>query len=868
LDGGEFAERTEGNYRRRERWIRALDLVLCVLALPTLLPLILLFGLAIKLTSPGPVFYHARRVGQHGKIFFLLKFRSMYLNADRMGPGITVQNDPRVTSIGRLLRRAKLDELPQIFNVLWGDMSIVGPRPEDPRYVEHYKPVERQLLSVRPGITSVASLYYSAEETLLHGEDWERAYLEQILPHKLALDAAYVQEYSVRSYLAIIFASVVKLTGLPKLVEVLTHHIRNRHIFAADLALWAITPIVAWCLLNNQLYLPSAVDSRLVLYMVVATLVKVSVYYGFGLYRRYWQYTGIHDLALLAGANGTITGCLAFGYLVIAQFGLLPTLSIIPTLPIVDGLLSGVVSGSTRLGMRMLNEWMRAHHEFGNRQRVIIAGAGSAGIAALREIRMTPALGMNVIAFLDDDDAKIGTRLHGIPVVGPLAKLEDCLQKYHAEQLVITLPPRSHRSSEEIADICTRCGTKVVEVPAIHELLAGHKIVSDEPRIDIDRLLRRKPVQTDDAAIGSFLTGKIVLITGAGGSIGSELCRQIAHHNPERLLLLGHGENSIFEIGLELRAIFPALQIEQIIADVRDTLRIDQLVAQYRPHVIYHAAAHKHVPLMQRRIEEAIQNNVLGTRNVLRAAERYDVPHFVLISTDKAIKPTSIMGATKRLAELLVQVAALRTGRAYQAVRFGNVLGSRGSVIPIFRRQIAAGGPVTVTHPEMTRYFMTIPEAVQLVLQATVLGQGGEVFVLDMGEPVRILDLAIGLIEMAGIDRQTMDIVFSGVRPGEKLHEELFLEAEHATRTVHEKIFVATPALPLDECTTEAAIGEIISQAQALHSSTVLAQINALLKIQITIAEEPSVQPPEPAVASAAAPVSNGQWQLSPSASG
>ena len=391
------------------------------------------------------------------------------------------------------------------------------------------------------------------------------------------------------------------------------------------------------------------------------------------------------------------------------------------------------------------------------------------------------------------------------------------------------MPSAQIARQQQIADQCSVIGVETYCLPGVYELIAGYKTISPTPKVDLNQLLKRPPVATDKTELAELLADATVLVTGAGGSIGRELCRQIAQLKPGRLILLGHGENSIFEIGMELRLAFPSLPIHQVIADVRDAKRINQVVSRFRPKVIYHAAAHKHVPLMQSNIEEVITNNVQGTLNVLRAAEHYSVENFVLISTDKAINPTSMMGASKRIAELLVEAAAKRSGRAYKAVRFGNVLGSRGSVIPIFQRQIAAGGPVTITHPDMRRYFMTIPEAVQLVLLATVLGHSGEIFVLDMGKPVRIVDLAEGLIQMAGREPGDIEIVFSGIRPGEKLFEELFQATEHYERTKYEKIFVATEQGIVADRPIEDIVAHLVEAAQQLDADDVVRQVKQII---------------------------------------
>lgn len=807
--------------------IRVTDMMICALALPLLAPCFLVIALAIKLTSPGPSLYKAKRVGRHGKLFDLYKFRTMVVDADHRGPAITVQNDPRVTTVGRFLRRVKLDELPQILNVLRGDMSLVGPRPEDPRYVALYTDAQRRLLSVRPGITSPASLHYSAEETLLSGKDWESDYVKRILPHKLAIDADYVQHYSLRNYLSVLFATVVKLLGMPRIVDVITNGVRNRHIFGVDLLLLSITPLTALVLRQAAWrWLPDLLPA-LLLYTVVALIVKLTFFYQAGLYRRYWRYTSMADLGAITTAVALSTLAL-FGIVVVTHPLLKPLdLAIYRTLPLIDGMLTGLVVTGGRLGLRVLDEWRRTSGALRGRCPVIIVGADAAGTLTLRQIKSNPDLDMAVVAFIDDDPAKIDTKIAGVPVVGPTEDVAKHIVQHEIQQVLITAT--NGTDIQEIEKECRALGVKTAQMPGISELLSLDHARRLQESLDFNQLLNRPPTVIDIAEVARLVAGTTVLITGAGGSIGSELCRQLAQLNPASLILLGHGEHSIFQIGLELRTAFPDLCIHQIIADVRDTKRIHQIVDHFRPHIIYHAAAHKHVPLMQASVEEAITNNVLGTRNVLQAAEEHGVPYFVLISTDKAINPTSMMGASKRIAELLVQMSAQRSGRTYQVVRFGNVLGSRGSVIPIFQRQIAAGGPVTITHHEMTRYFMTIPEAVQLVLQATVLGEGGEIFVLDMGEPVRILDLARGLIQMAGYRAEEIDITFSGIRPGEKLHEDLFRATEHHRRTTHNKIFVATECVPFDGVVRENQIAHLIVLAQQLQTDEVIHQVNQII---------------------------------------
>lgn len=792
--------------------VRSLDVAASGLGLLLLSPAFLLIGMLIKLSSPGPVFYRARRVGRYGRPFKLYKFRSMRLDADRQGPGVTVKDDPRVTRVGRFLRRTKLDELPQLINVFLGQMSLVGPRPEDPRYVAMYTPEQRQLLTVRPGITSTASLRYKAEEEMLLGEQWEMVYRGEILPHKLALDLAYLEKRNFWTDLALIMQTVGLVSDGRQYLS-LVLGLRNRHFLMLDLLALLVLPALALTLrLDGPSWWPRLIPA-LLFYILAALLVKLPIFINLGLYQRYWRYASVNDLFRVGLAVCLST--LALTALFFAAYPLLGRSGLVMfrTVPVIDGLLTLLAVSGSRFGVRMVYHWQRRYQHPGG-QRVLVIGAGEAGIQVVRELRTNPQLKLAPVAFVDDDPAKIGTEVQGLPVVGRSGDIPVLVERYHIEQIVLAMPSVPLPRQRKIYEICENTGLFIYSLPGMYELLAGHKTVSRIPQIDIRRLLHREPVVTDQSEVAESLRGQVVLVTGAGGSIGSELCRQIARFQPAELILLGHGENSIFEINMDLGLSFPGLVTRPVIVDVRDRTRLDWVISTYRPSAVFHAAAHKHVPFMQDNVSEAITNNVLGTRNVVSAAERYGVKRLVLISSDKAVNPSSIMGATKRVAELLVVGAARRSGQAYMAVRFGNVLGSRGSVIPVFQRQIATGGPITITDPNMRRYFMTIPEAVQLVLQASVLGSGGEVYVLDMGQPVRILDLATDLIKMSGLEPgRDIQITYTGVRPGEKLYEELFLTGETYCRTRHDKIFVAKEGRGVDGEAMEQTISELIDLA-------------------------------------------------------
>jgi FlaA1/EpsC-like NDP-sugar epimerase len=411
---------------------------------------------------------------------------------------------------------------------------------------------------------------------------------------------------------------------------------------------------------------------------------------------------------------------------------------------------------------------------------------------------------------VDDDPDKRSLRLCGLPVLGSLDEIPALIERYHVRELIIAMPEARGSVVRGVVKAARAAGVHTRTVPGVYEILSEQVSLSALREVGIQDLLRREPIQTDLDQVRSLATGETVLVTGAGGSIGSELCRQLARLEPAQIVLLGHGENSIFDILAELAEQFPTVTAVPVIADVRDRERLRQVFAQYRPYSVFHAAAHKHVPLMEGNMAEAVTNNVLGTKNVAELAAEFWAEHLVLISTDKAVRPTNVMGATKRVAEQIVQEIAEAHERKFVAVRFGNVLGSRGSVVPTFLRQIHKGGPVTVTHPEMRRYFMTIPEAVQLVLQAGAIGRGGEVFVLDMGEPVKVLDLATDLIRLSGLEVGTdIEIRFTGARPGEKLFEELFFDSESAIPTDHPKVLRAkNGALPIGLSTVVDALVE------------------------------------------------------------
>jgi len=618
----------------------------------------------------------------------------------------------------------------------------------------------------------------------------------------------------------------------------------NRYyVVAGDLLLTIATILISFALrLEGSFfffYLPVAY------WMIgISIVVKPVIYSLFGLYRRLWAYASTRELILIGYTVTIASGFLTVFTIFFYSLGLIK-----PGLPrsilIIDWLLSIMAIGGFRLALRLISENRGPASQVlhaGSRKNVIIIGAGDAGALVVREMQKNPQLNLLPIGYLDDAVEKQKQQIYGVHVVGTLDDLGRVLNSRHVDEVIIAIPSAGGNIVRKVSDICRLKGVAFRTMPGIFELIGGNVSVNRLREVDITDLLRRQPVRLDIGLVGASLRDKRILVTGAGGSIGRELCRQIALWQPASLVILGHGENSIFETLLELMNEHSTLSIHPVIADIRDLPRIQKIFESLNPQVVFHAAAHKHVPLMEANIEDAITNNIVGTKNVVEAAIASKVERLVMISTDKAIRPINVMGATKRLGEMIVLEAAQRSGSAFSIVRFGNVLGSRGSVVPLFKNQIAKGGPVTITHPEMTRYFMTIPEAVHLVLQAAAMGNGGEVFLLNMGKPVRILDLAEDLIRLSGLEPgKDIEITFTGIRPGEKLSEDLWEEGVHYQPTAHPEVF----RMADEENINDLSLSVTINQLQSLSKSGNISAILDLLDSAIPSANVRMMSSPD-----------------------
>lgn len=557
---------------------------------------------------------------------------------------------------------------------------------------------------------------------------------------------------------------------------------------------------------------------------IINIFVTLIIFYIFRLYNSVWRYASDTELVNVAIA---VAICAAMQPVI---FWLLNT-RVPKSFPFFYAFFMAIFTGGVRFSyrfLRMVQNRRLNHYKTPDRQNYMIVGAGASGNAILQEIQSSRYLSMRVACFIDDNPGCQGKYLRGVPIVGGRDKIAENVEKYDIDEIIIAIPSASRSTLKPILEICKETGCRIQILPGMYQIIKGDVNVSNLREVQIEDLLGRDPIEVNVDEIIGYVQNKTVLVTGGGGSIGSELCRQIAGHGPKRLIILDIYENNAYEIQQELKQSHPGLDLVVLIGSVRNTMRVEEIFREYRPDIVYHAAAHKHVPLMEDSPNEAIKNNVFGTLKVAVAADRYGVGKFVMISTDKAVNPTNIMGASKRICEMVIQNMNRKSKTEYVAVRFGNVLGSNGSVVPLFKKQIEQGGPVTVTHPDIIRYFMTIPEAVSLVLQAGAYARGGEIFVLDMGEPMKILDLAKNMIKLSGyrVD-EDIKIEFTGLRPGEKMYEELLMREEGLKETANRMIYIGKP-IEYDDQLFEEQLGRL-QEASLKESQDIRALVREIV---------------------------------------
>jgi FlaA1/EpsC-like NDP-sugar epimerase/lipopolysaccharide/colanic/teichoic acid biosynthesis glycosyltransferase len=800
---------------------RALDFLCAAVGLFVVAPLFTAVAIAIRLDSPGPVFFRQRRMGRHLRPFQMYKFRTMVQNASEIGPGITVGRDQRITRVGHFLRRTKIDELPQLWNVLRGDMSLVGSRPELEHYVMMYAQDYRTILKARPGITDVASIVYRDESELLaQSHDPEETYVHVVLPDKIRMARHYTREASLLHDLRLIATTLIYLIYPDKAFDRMLGTLSRRRVVIAAIVqavLFAVANLLAF-----RLRFDGAIpknDYHLFLQTVgLVVLIRMAWAHAFGLFRGVWRFTGVRDLENILATTTLSTLTVWLMIWTVPAFSPYSRAVIV-----LDWVLCNCLLGGARMARR-LHETLK--NEALLRKKVLVVGCGDSTEPVLRDIANNRFKDYRVIGLVNGDRSLKGMRIHNVPVLGARDDLEKILQESDPDEVIIACSSGPTDRREEIVDSCRKSGKPFRIVPDLRDVLIGREIPEITRSFEADDLLFREPIRSNGSDMPSRFAGRPVMITGAGGSIGSEITRQIAACRPSRLVLFEKHENSLYEIERTLRQAGYGAEIEPVIGDVTDPQRVDKVMSRFKPEFVFHAAAYKHVPMMQRNAREAYKTNVIGTRIVAEAAIRHGAANFVLISTDKAVEPVSVMGMTKRIAELTIQGLQNGSGTRLCTVRFGNVLESSGSVIPLFREQIERGGPVTVTHPEATRLFMTIPEAVQLILNAATLGKGGEVFVLDMGKPVRILDMAHALVRLYGFrPGRDIRIVFTGLRPGEKLYEKLFNDNEQIWKTAHPKILMATTGAAEEEKREE-----VRSLTRAVASAT---RVNTLADVQL-----------------------------------
>ena len=774
------------------------------LGLVILSPVFLIIYILIRLESKGGGFYIQERIGKGGKPFGLFKFRSMRIDSDKQGLITIGEHDDRITRLGYFIRRYKLDELPQLWNVLKGDMSLVGPRPEVKKYVDLYDEEQRKVLSVKPGITDYASIEYVNENEILgNADDPDKVYIEQVMPDKIKLNMKYIKNQNILEYFKIIFLtfkSIMSLGSLSKLA--------NWYFNKMSLPFWCIifmdcTIVFLSYLIVYQQY-NSGKDALVIIEQLIKNIIFYLIFYaiGFKVFRTYsgiLRYSSFIDLkkigyamvlALLMtlGAQQLLSGFNTFSY-------------ITPVYIIVATILATCALWMIRIAVKTIYDISLASIDS---KYCYIYGVKNGGIAIAKHIRSENPVRFDLRGFISDDKVEADKILMGVKVHRLDEQLIETMVDEGIEALIVTpSKANSFRNNEQLQDELIKAGIHIYmtqqakEWNTIDATDANHNDVQPQLKeINIEDLLPRDEIVVDMKSIATQINDYTIMITGAAGSIGTELVKQIAYMGPKKLILIDQAETPMHDLSLMLMKNFPQIQADTIVNTICNKKRMEAVFSKYKPEYVFHTAAYKHVPMMEDNPSSSVYNNVYGTKIIADLSVKYFVKKFVMVSTDKAVNPTNVMGCSKRICEIYVQSLdkAIKDGRImgitqFVTTRFGNVLGSNGSVIPLFKEQIKNGGPVTVTDPNIIRYFMLISEACKLVMEAGTKGRGGEIFVFDMGKPVKIADLANRMILLSRAEN--VKIQFTGLRPGEKLYEEMLNKAETTLPSFHEKIRIA-----------------------------------------------------------------------------
>ncbi len=763
---------------------RLFDILVSIIGMVIAFPFMALVAGVAKLTDPGPIFFKQIRVGRNGRHFSIYKFRTMVVDAVSLGPGVSGKEDSRVTRLGGILRATKLDELPQLYNVLKGEMSFVGPRPEIPKYVEYYTDEQRQVLTVRPGIIGPAQIIGRNEEEMFSecSGDTEDHYLRNILPDKLKIDLEYSRNPKISSDIKLllrgIYTTIIGYFG-PVWLKGRTGW---PNLFIFDLHLVFISNFLAFSL-RFDWSIPSSEMPVFLKTLPIVVGMRVLFFLSFRLYQSYFKYIGIKDLIQIVKA------CTASSVAIIIVVFFIGLRVHSRSIFLIDWAFLMLCMAGIRVTLRLLSE-KKSPQSYAPVNNLLIVGAGDVGEMLARDLNKN-GQPYRVVGFIDDNPAKVDTTIHGIKVYGRREDIPNVAQMLRADEILIAVNKITPHEMRSILSYCEKAKIKHRVVPAVSDLVSGKIHLAKIRDVDVSDLLGRQPLRLDLTAIEEFISGKRILITGAGGSIGSELSLQVASYNPAELLLLDRNENYLFELQTDMceSERCDGTKIKFVIADITDIGKIEKLFSGFRPQIVFHAAAQKHVPLSEHNADEAVRNNILGTKIMSLTANRHLVDHFVLVSSDKAVNPTSVMGATKRIAELFLQSLSEYSSTNYITVRFGNVLNSHGSVVPLFMKLIRKGGPIVITDPRIERFFMSISEAVNLILQAVTMGSSGDIYVLDMGKSIRIETLATEMIKLSGLrPNEDIEIKYGSLRPGEKLFEELIGRNEIAMPTTHSMI--------------------------------------------------------------------------------
>ena len=755
------------------------DLIVSLLGIVLLLPLFLTLCLIVKISRNRAEFNSVKRVGKNEKLFKLYRFK-VYRNLKKKTDSTFSR---QLDSMLEMMLYFKFDKWPILFNVLKGEMSLVGPKPEKPEYLKYYQPEQKLIFSVRPGIwrpDGYINEWDDDDSSEKRGGSLRNDYVKYILPAKIKEELEYVQNRQLGKDMKVFFHSM-KMKFHRAIYQLVRGDTSGHNfILPMDIILLSLSYLIAFEL-RFDWQIPQNEWELFLRGLPLVIFLRVVAFYYFGIYKNLWKYVNIRDLVNI------ITACSTSAIVIVAVFSLLGMVTHSRSVFLIDWMLSISLIGGSRLLFRFFDETFRVPPR--RRTNVLIIGTGEVGVMLLKMLDINGRDKYDVVGFVTDDVKMHARTVHGYKVLGAREDIPQLAAIFRVDEVLIAEPELSSDEMKRIIKYCKEANLRHRIVPAVNDLLSGSVHLSKFRDVEISDLFGRKPVELDLSAIKQNLRGRKVLVTGAGGSIGSELCRQIAEFQPAYLLLIDKNENYLHEIQMELASQFPNLVLHSSLTTITNVEKLERVFLEFKPEVVFHAAAHKHVPLSETNSEEAIWNNIFGTRNLANLSDKYGVNNFVMVSTDKAVNPTSIMGVTKRVAELYVQALGQISKTRFVTVRFGNVLNSNGSVIPIFRKQIEKGGPVTITHPDVERFFMSISEAVQLILQAFTMGKTGEIFILEMGKSIRIMEMATELITQAGFkpfDDIPIEVV--GLRPGEKLFEELISVHEESVATSHSSI--------------------------------------------------------------------------------